>query len=149
MEGGQSSTYLRQTRVLPGPWVSVTETERDETKRKFWPDHSDLPQQQNTYSFLFCFISMSQRRGHVGRTMLLSVLGKSRSVPLPFLFVFCLSRFSLLHYTGYLLSVSLRSSYYHQTSLNTQYKQNIKKDQFCLLKYTINQQKITSCSNGV
>ena len=40
MEEGQSSTYLRQTRALSGPRVSVAKTYRDEPKRKliFWPD---------------------------------------------------------------------------------------------------------------
>ena len=32
MEGGRSGTYLRQTRVSSGPWVSVAKTYRDETK---------------------------------------------------------------------------------------------------------------------
>ena len=32
MEGGQSGTYLRQTRASSGPWVSVAKTYRDETK---------------------------------------------------------------------------------------------------------------------
>ena len=34
MEGGQSSTYLRLTRVSSGPGVSVAKTYRDETKQK-------------------------------------------------------------------------------------------------------------------
>ena len=34
MEGGQSSTYLRQTRTSSSPQVSVTKTYRDQTKRK-------------------------------------------------------------------------------------------------------------------
>ena len=42
MEGGQSGTYLRLTRVSSGPRVSVTKTYRDETKmnisaRSQWP----------------------------------------------------------------------------------------------------------------
>ena len=47
MEGGQSDTYLRQTRASSGPRVSITKTYSDETKRKliFRPDHSGLPQQ--------------------------------------------------------------------------------------------------------
>ena len=32
MEGGQSGTYLRQTRESSSPWVSVAKTYRDETK---------------------------------------------------------------------------------------------------------------------
>ena len=34
MEGGQSGTYLRLTRALPGPRVSIAKTYRDETTRK-------------------------------------------------------------------------------------------------------------------
>ena len=34
LEGGQSGTYLRQTRASSGPGVSVTKTYRDETKQK-------------------------------------------------------------------------------------------------------------------
>ena len=34
MEGGQSGTYLRQTRASSGPLVSVAKTYRDETKQK-------------------------------------------------------------------------------------------------------------------
>ena len=48
-------------------------------------------------SFSFCFISISLSDVHPWT--LLSVLGKCFSVPLPFLFVSCLSRFSLLYYT--------------------------------------------------
>ena len=42
MEGGQSGTYLRLTRVSSGPRVSVAKTYRDEMKRKLIlrPDHS-------------------------------------------------------------------------------------------------------------
>ena len=49
MEGGQSGTYLRQTKASSGPPVSVAKTYRDDMKRKliFRQDHSDLPQQQN------------------------------------------------------------------------------------------------------
>ena len=35
MGGGQSGTYLRQTRASSSPRVSVTKTYRDETKRKY------------------------------------------------------------------------------------------------------------------
>ena len=34
MEGGQSGTYLRLTRVSSGPWVSVAKTYRDENEKK-------------------------------------------------------------------------------------------------------------------
>ena len=33
MEEGQNGTYLRQTRALSGPWVSIAKTYRDETKQ--------------------------------------------------------------------------------------------------------------------
>ena len=56
--------------------------------------HSDLAE-------IFIFVSfhfyMSQQCSPAGRTMLSSVLDKCRSVPLPYLFVSCLSRFSLLY----------------------------------------------------
>ena len=52
---------------------------------------------------IFIFVSfhlfMSQRCSPAGWTMLSSVLGKCHSVPLPFLFVSCISRLSLLYYT--------------------------------------------------
>ena len=49
MEGGQSGTYLRQTRVLSGPRVSVAKTYRDEE------GHCDLAK---------IFISMSLSDAH-------------------------------------------------------------------------------------
>ena len=60
MEGGQSGTYLRLTRVSSGPRVSVTKTYRDETKWKwiFQPDHSGLPQQYNTRDWLSRWASL-------------------------------------------------------------------------------------------
>ena len=64
MEGGQSSTYLRQTRVSSGLRVSVTKTYRDEMKMNI--------SARSQYPFLFCFISIC--------------LSDALS-PLPFLFV--------------------------------------------------------------
>ena len=54
MEGGQSGTYLRQTRALSSPRVSVTKTYRDETKLKliFWPDHK-WPSSAVEFSLLY------------------------------------------------------------------------------------------------
>ena len=57
MEGGQSSTYLRQMRALSGPRVSVAKTYRDETKWKWIvrPNHSGLPQQYNLSPVFYCW----------------------------------------------------------------------------------------------
>ena len=50
MEGGQSGTYLRLTRVSSGPRVSVAKTYRDETKinisaKSQWPSISSRIQE--------------------------------------------------------------------------------------------------------
>ena len=72
MEGGQSSTYPKLTRALSGPQVSVAKTYRDENETKM----NILAQTQRpSLAVEYC-----------------------SSVPLPCLFVSCLSRFSLLHY---------------------------------------------------
>ena len=93
MEGGQSGTYLRQTRASSGPRVSVAKTYRwNETKINI----SAIS--QSTVFFCwgrplwfgrnihFCFISICF--SDVGQTTLSSVLGKCHSV----LFHFCLFR---------------------------------------------------------
>ena len=116
MERGQSDTYVRLTRALSGPQVSVTKTYRDQTKmnistRSQWPSsaveyrsllystaeegHCDLSE---ILIFVQFHLYMSQRCSSMGQTTFLSVLGKCRSVHLPFWFVSYLSRFSLLYY---------------------------------------------------
>ena len=100
MVEGQCGTYLRQTRASSGPWVSVAKTYRDDTKtemnilaRSQWPSSAVEYKRKATviwpkYSFQFSFHRyMSQRCSPTGRTTLSSVLGKCRTVPLPYLFV--------------------------------------------------------------
>ena len=72
MEGGQSGTYLRLTRASSGPQVSVAKTYRDENKTKM----NISAQTQRPSSAI--------EYKKTGRTTLLSVLGKCRSVPLPY-----------------------------------------------------------------
>ena len=100
MKGVQRGTYLRLTRALSGPWVSVAKTYRDETKTKMnisarsqWPSSAVeykrlIYSTAEEYSFQFLFhLYISQRRLPADRTMLSSVLGKCCTAPLPYLFV--------------------------------------------------------------
>ena len=110
MERGQSGTYLRQTRASSGPKVIVAKTYRDETKRKWIlrPNHSGrllystAEEGHCDLAEIFIFVSfhlcVSWWHSPADWTTLSSVLDKCRSVPFPFLFVSCLSRFSLLYY---------------------------------------------------
>ena len=112
MDGGKSSNYLRLTRASSGPRVSIAKTYRDETKRKFRPNHSGLSQQ-------YCWGRplWSGRNIHfrfVSSLYVLTMLTRGpydalvslRYVPLcplPYLFVSCLSRFSILYTTIFMV----------------------------------------------
>ena len=58
MEGGQSGTYLRQTRASSGTRVSVAKTYRDEMKRKsiFRPNHTEI---FNFVSSLYVLVTLT------------------------------------------------------------------------------------------
>ena len=109
MEGGQSGTYLRQTRASSGPRVSITKTYRDETKinisaRSQWPSspveyrrrlsllystaeegHCDLAKIFIFFSFRFISICLSNTHPQAGRCSRLSYVSAALSP-----FHFCL-----------------------------------------------------------
>ena len=65
MEGGQSGTYLRLTRVSSGPWVSVAKTYGDENETKMnISDQTQRPSSAVEYkkvswAEIFIFVSFS------------------------------------------------------------------------------------------
>ena len=96
MEGGESGTYLRLARASFSPRVSVAKTYRDENETKM--NISGQTQRPSSaeeglcvWAEVFIFVSFSSlyvlatlTRGPDDSS---SVLGKCRSVPLPYLFV--------------------------------------------------------------
>ena len=137
MVEGQCGTYLRLTRASSGPRMSIAKTYRDETKTKMkmnilarsqWSSSAVEYKRVSSFSFSF-HLYMSQRRTPAGRTMLSSVLGKCRTVPVPYLFVSCLSRFSLLYTTvRYLKAIQLP-----QSSVQSQQQSSLCNEVFSML----------------
>ena len=81
----------------------------------------------------------------------MSVLGKCRSVPLPFLFVSCLSRFSLLYYTKWGLKIKLKKTEYLTNDPDELHIEGVKIkkiDSFCYLGSILEKKIAKGISNG-